>query len=78
MDIGCAAGRAHGIAAEQIANLNNYRSDFNFSDLEHSVFWTVEENGDANAAGAFQNASAASTKTEMVCSASRMNSQLAD
>jgi hypothetical protein len=35
-----------------------------------SVLWTVEENGDANAAGAFQNASAASTKTEMVCSAS--------
>jgi AhpD family alkylhydroperoxidase len=63
MDIGCAAGRAHGLAAEQIANLNNYRSDFNFSDLEHSVFWTVEENGDANAAGAFQNASAACTKT---------------
>ena len=42
-----------------------------------SVLWTVEENGDANAAGAFQNASAASTKTEMVCSASPMNSQLA-
>jgi hypothetical protein len=37
MDIGCAAGRAHGIAAEQIANLNNYRSDFNFSDLERLV-----------------------------------------
>jgi len=30
-------GRAHGIAAEQIANLNNYRSDFNFSDLERLV-----------------------------------------
>jgi hypothetical protein len=37
MDIGSAAGRAHGIAAEQIANLNNYRSDFNFSDLERLV-----------------------------------------
>ena len=32
MDIGCAAGSAHGLAAEQIANLNNYRSDFNFSE----------------------------------------------
>jgi AhpD family alkylhydroperoxidase len=37
MDIGSAAARAHGIAAEQIANLNNYRSDFNFSDLERLV-----------------------------------------
>ena len=37
MDIGCAAGSAHGLAAEQIANLNNYRSDFNFSDLERLV-----------------------------------------
>jgi hypothetical protein len=37
MDIGSAAGRAHGSAAEQIANLNNYRSDFNFSDLEQLV-----------------------------------------
>ena len=37
MDIGSAVGRAHGIAAEQIANLNNYRSDFNFSDLERLV-----------------------------------------
>jgi hypothetical protein len=37
MDIGSAAGRAHGIAAEQIANLNHYRSDFNFSDLERLV-----------------------------------------
>jgi len=37
MDIGCAAGSAHGLAAAQIANLNNYRSDFNFSDLERLV-----------------------------------------
>jgi alkylhydroperoxidase family enzyme len=37
MDIGCAAGSAHGLAAEQIANLNNYRSDFNFSDFERLV-----------------------------------------
>jgi|HubBroStandDraft_6_1064221.scaffolds.fasta_scaffold205836_3 hypothetical protein len=36
-DIGSAAGRARRIAAEQIANLNNYRSDFNFSDLERLV-----------------------------------------
>ena len=30
-------GRANGITAEQIANLNNYRSDFNFSELERLV-----------------------------------------
>jgi alkylhydroperoxidase family enzyme len=30
-------GRAHGISAEQIAHLNRYRSDFNFSDLERLV-----------------------------------------
>ena len=30
-------GRANGISAEQIANLNNYRTDFNFSDLERLV-----------------------------------------
>lgn len=30
-------GRATGISAEQIANLNNYRSDFNFSELERLV-----------------------------------------
>ena len=30
-------GRANGISAEQIANLNNYRSDFNFSELERLV-----------------------------------------
>lgn len=30
-------GRASGITAEQIANLNHYRSDFNFSDLERLV-----------------------------------------
>jgi len=29
--------RAHGISAAQIANLNNYRTDFNFSDLERLV-----------------------------------------
>jgi alkylhydroperoxidase family enzyme len=27
-------GRANGITAEQIANLNQYRTDFNFSELE--------------------------------------------
>jgi alkylhydroperoxidase family enzyme len=27
-------GREHSITAEQIANLNRYRTDFNFSDLE--------------------------------------------
>ena len=30
-------GRAHGITSEQIANLNNYRSDFNFSAIERLV-----------------------------------------
>jgi alkylhydroperoxidase family enzyme len=30
-------GRASGISSEQIANLNNYLSDFNFSDLERLV-----------------------------------------
>ena len=30
-------GRANGISAEQIANLNRYRSDFNFSELERLV-----------------------------------------
>ena len=30
-------GRASGISAEQIANLSNYRSDFNFSQLERLV-----------------------------------------
>jgi alkylhydroperoxidase family enzyme len=30
-------GRARGIAAEQIANLNHYRADFNFSELERLV-----------------------------------------
>jgi len=30
-------GRASGISAEQIANLNHYRTDFNFSDLERLV-----------------------------------------
>jgi 4-carboxymuconolactone decarboxylase len=37
MDIGSAVGREHGITAEQIANLNQYRTDFNFSDLERLV-----------------------------------------
>lgn len=30
-------GRASGISAEQIANLNNYRTDFNFSEMERQV-----------------------------------------
>ena len=30
-------GRANGISAEQIADLNNYRTDFNFSELERLV-----------------------------------------
>ena len=30
-------GRASGISAEQIANLDNYAKDFNFSDLERLV-----------------------------------------
>ena len=30
-------GRANGISVEQIANLNHYRSDFNFSELERLV-----------------------------------------
>ncbi len=30
-------GRASGISAEQIANLNSYRTDFNFSALERLV-----------------------------------------
>ncbi len=30
-------GRASGISTEQIANLPNYRSDFNFSELERLV-----------------------------------------
>lgn len=37
MDIGSAVGRQHGITADQIANLNRYRADFNFSDLERLV-----------------------------------------
>lgn len=30
-------GRASGISVEQIANLNHYRNDFNFSELERLV-----------------------------------------
>ena len=30
-------GRASGISPEQIANLNNFRTDFNFSELERLV-----------------------------------------
>ncbi|HKH98348.1 MAG TPA: hypothetical protein VJ999_04510 [Candidatus Sulfotelmatobacter sp.] len=30
-------GRASGISAEQIANLNHYRSDFSFSELDRLV-----------------------------------------
>jgi alkylhydroperoxidase family enzyme len=30
-------GRASGITSEQIANLSNYRTDFNFSELERLV-----------------------------------------
>ncbi|HVN17708.1 MAG TPA: hypothetical protein VMU05_03020 [Dongiaceae bacterium] len=30
-------GREHGITSEQIANLNRYRTDFNFSELERLV-----------------------------------------
>ena len=30
-------GKEHGITADQIANLNRYRTDFNFSDLERLV-----------------------------------------
>ena len=30
-------GRASGISTEQIANLNHYRTDFNFSELERLV-----------------------------------------
>jgi alkylhydroperoxidase family enzyme len=30
-------GRASGISIEQIANLNHYRTDFNFSELERLV-----------------------------------------
>ena len=30
-------GRASGITSEQIANLNHYRTDFNFSELERLV-----------------------------------------
>ena len=30
-------GRASGISTEQIANLNRYRTDFNFSELERLV-----------------------------------------
>lgn len=30
-------GRKTGISAEQIANLNNYRTDFNFSEMEKLV-----------------------------------------
>jgi alkylhydroperoxidase family enzyme len=30
-------GRANGISAEQVANLSNYRTDFNFSELERLV-----------------------------------------
>jgi AhpD family alkylhydroperoxidase len=37
IDIGSAVGRKTGITAEQIANLNNYRTDFNFSELERLV-----------------------------------------
>src|SRR5260370_33109688 len=37
MDNGSAVGRESGITAEQIANLNRYRTDFNFSELERLV-----------------------------------------
>lgn len=37
MDIGSAVGREYGITADQIASLNRYRTDFNFSDLERLV-----------------------------------------
>ena len=37
MDIGSAVGRESGITTEQIANLNRYRTDFNFSELERLV-----------------------------------------
>lgn len=30
-------GRAHGVSTEKIANLNSYRSDFRFSELEKLV-----------------------------------------
>ena len=30
-------GRASGISSEQIANLNSYRTDFNFSEMERLV-----------------------------------------
>lgn len=29
--------RAHGVSAEQLTNLNSYRTDFNFSELERLV-----------------------------------------
>jgi len=35
-------GRANGISAEQIANLNRYHSDFNFSELERLVLEYVD------------------------------------
>jgi|ERR1035437_184268 alkylhydroperoxidase family enzyme len=35
--MGSAVSRASGISAGQIANLNRYRSDFNFSELERLV-----------------------------------------
>jgi alkylhydroperoxidase family enzyme len=37
MDIGSAVGRASGISEEQIANLANYPTDYNFSELERLV-----------------------------------------
>ncbi len=36
-------GRASGISAEQIANLNHYRTDFNFSDLERLVLQYADD-----------------------------------
>ena len=36
-------GRKTGISAEQIANLNNYRTDFNFSETEKLVLEYADE-----------------------------------
>ncbi len=36
-------GRKTGISAEQIANLSNYRTDFNFSELERLVLEYADE-----------------------------------
>jgi alkylhydroperoxidase family enzyme len=54
MDIGSAMGRASGISTGQIANLNHYRTDFNFSELERLVLeyadgmtWTPVEVSEA-------------------------------